>query len=119
MNNEVALAGFAALSQSTRLDVFRLLVQHEPAGLPAGEIARRLAVPHNTMSTHLGILSRAGLIRSERQSRTVTYRTNLDGVRDLVSFLLKDCCGGSPELCEPLLAEIIPCCPPTEMPNHV
>ena len=61
MESENAILALAALAQSTRLDVFRLLVKHEPDGLPAGEIARELAVPHNTMSSHLGILSRAGL----------------------------------------------------------
>ena len=69
MENELAIAALGALAHGTRLDVFRLLVRHEPDGLAAGEIARRLDVPQNTMSAHLGILARAGLVRSERHSR--------------------------------------------------
>jgi ArsR family transcriptional regulator len=118
MESIEALDVFAALSQSTRLDVFRLLMQHEPQGLPAGDIARRLDVPQNTMSSHLGILARAGLIEPERHSRSIIYRAVVDRVRETASFLVKDCCGGRPELCEPLIAEFTPCCSPTK-PDHV
>jgi len=110
MEANFAIAALGALAQGTRLDVFRLLVRQEPAGMAAGEIARALDVPQNTMSAHLGILSRAGLVRSERQSRSVIYRANLDGLRDLTLFLVKDCCAGSPDLCAPLVAELTPCC---------
>ncbi|BCH33626.1 transcriptional regulator [Mesorhizobium sp. L-8-10] len=114
MEKEQAILAFAALAQSTRLDVFRLLIGHEPHGLPAGDIARHMAVPHNTMSTHLAVLARAGLIEAERQSRSIVYRARLDAVRALAGYLLKDCCGGRPEICEPLIADLSPCCPP----NH-
>jgi DNA-binding transcriptional ArsR family regulator len=117
MESEQAIAVFAALSQSTRLDAFRLITKHEPDGLPAGEVARQLDVPQNTMSTHLAILARAGLIESERQSRTIIYRAVIDRVREIASFLVQDCCGGRPELCEPLVAEFTPCCAPKE-PSH-
>ncbi|KRE11939.1 ArsR family transcriptional regulator [Bosea sp. Root381] len=112
METERVILSLAALAQGTRLDVFRLLVAAEPDGLPAGEIARRLEVPHNTMSSHLGILSRAGLVHSERFSRSIIYRADLDALRATVAFLLKDCCGGRPEICAPLMAELSPCCPP-------
>src|SRR5271165_7066514 len=112
MDNEETILALTALAQATRLDAFRLLVKHEPEGLPAGEIARQLAVPHNTMSTHLTVLARAGLAGAERQSRAVIYRANLDRLRELTLFLVKDCCGGNPELCAPLIAELTPCCPP-------
>ena len=115
MESEQAILAFAALAQPTRLEVFRLLMEHEPDGLPAGEIARHLAVPHNTMSTHLAILNRAGLIDAERQSRSIIYRANLDAVRDLTGFLIKDCCGGHPEICAPLVADLSPCCTPKEI----
>jgi DNA-binding transcriptional ArsR family regulator len=105
---------FAALAQPTRLEAFRLIMQHEPDGLPAGEVARLLDVPQNTMSSHLAILARAGLISAERQSRSIIYRTELDRVREIASFLVNDCCGGRPELCEPLVAEFTPCCSPKE-----
>ena len=110
MDKDSAIVAFAALAQITRLDAFRLLVRHEPDGMAAGEIARQLDVPQNTMSAHLGILARAGIIRAERHSRSIIYRAVLDGLRALTLFLVKDCCAGSPELCAPLLAELTPCC---------
>lgn len=111
MDNEGAILALAALAQATRLDTFRLLVRHEPDGLAAGKIARQLDIPQNTMSAHLATLARAGLVRSERRSRTIIYRAELGGLRDMVLFLAKDCCGGRSELCEPLIAGLIPCCP--------
>ena len=110
MESVPAILALAALAQSTRLEAFRLLVRHEPNGFPAGAIADHLAVPANTMSAHLGVLSRAGLITSERRSRSIVYRADLDRVRDLVLFLLKDCCQGRADLCQPLLAALAPCC---------
>ncbi|MBP1807759.1 DNA-binding transcriptional ArsR family regulator [Rubellimicrobium aerolatum] len=87
-----------------------MLVRHEPDGLPAGELARALGVPANTLSAHLAILSHAGLVAGERDGRSVIYRARLERVRALTLFLLKDCCGGREELCAPLLAELAPCC---------
>jgi ArsR family transcriptional regulator len=110
MESEVAISALGALAQGTRLDVFRLLVRHEPAGLAAGEIARQLDVPQNTMSAHLAILARGGLVHSERHSRSIIYRADLDGLRVLMLFLVRDCCAGSAELCAPLVAELAPCC---------
>lgn len=115
MDIQAAVTALSALAQVTRLETFKLLVQHEPAGLPAGEIAGRLDIPQNTMSTHLAILTRAGLARSERHGRSITYRADLDGFRTLNLYLLKDCCAGSAELCGPLLAELIPCCSPARV----
>ena len=112
MDNEDAILALAALAQTTRLDVFRLLVNHEPDGLPAGDLARSLSVPHNTMSSHLSILARAGLVKGQRHSRSIIYRADLDRLRELMVFLLKDCCGGNAELCAPLIADLTPCCPP-------
>eukprot|EP01037_Dinobryon_pediforme_P025855 gene25855-28163_t len=110
-NTEIILA-LAALAQPTRLEAFRLLVAHEPDGIASGELARLLEVPHNTMSSHLAILSRAGLIAGDRQSRTITYRADLQHVRAIALYLLKDCCGGRPDICAPLIADLSPCCPP-------
>ena len=67
-------------------------------------------MPQNTMSVHLATLARAGLIRSERRSRVINYRANLDQLKALTLFLVKDCCGGKAELCEPLITELTPCC---------
>lgn len=111
-----AIDRFAALAQDTRLRAFRLLVEAGAEGMPAGEIARRLGVPHNTMSVHLAQLTRAGLIRSRRESRSVIYLADFAGVRALLAFLLQDCCRGRPEACGPLLDAALPaaaCCPDT------
>jgi DNA-binding transcriptional ArsR family regulator len=102
MESEHAILALAALAQSTRLDVFRLLVKHEPEGLAAGDIAKALEVPQNTMSSHLAVLARAGLVMSQRQSRSIIYRANLVTYQDLTSFMVEDCCGGRAELCAPI-----------------
>ena len=99
IESENAILALAALAQSARLEVFRLLVKHEPDGLAAGDIARMLAVPQNTMSAHLAILARAGLAMSERKSRSIIYRANLVTFQDLTSFMVEDCCGGRADLC--------------------
>lgn len=104
MDDDTAIQVFAALAQGTRLDVFRLLVKHEPEGMPAGEIARQLGVAHNTVSAHLAGLTRAGLTHAERHSRSITYRADFVVIRRLAAFLVEDCCSGMPEACEPVMA---------------
>lgn len=103
MDKTDAIAAFAALSQESRLDAFRLLVQSGEDGMLAGEIAQTLGVRQNTMSTNLSVLLRAGLIANERQGRTVRYIPDLQGIKGLLGFLLQDCCGGQVELCAPLI----------------
>ncbi len=93
--------------------MYRLLVRHEPEGLAAGEIARRLEVPHNTMSVHLRVLNHSGLVLSERRSRSIVYRASLTRLRGLVLFLVRDCCNGDPSFCTPLLADLSYCIPET------
>jgi ArsR family transcriptional regulator len=110
MENDAAIAALSALAQSTRLEVFHLLVRYEPSGVAAGEIARLPDVPQNKMSAHLAILARAGLVKSERHSRRIIYRADLDALRGLMLFLVKDCCAGSAELCKPLVDELASCC---------
>jgi ArsR family transcriptional regulator, arsenate/arsenite/antimonite-responsive transcriptional repressor len=102
MESEQAILALAALAQSTRMGVFKLLVKYEPDGLAAGDIARMLAVPQNTMSAHLAILARADLVTSERQSRSIIYRANLAAFQMLTSFMVEDCCGGRGDLCAPI-----------------
>ena len=114
MDKLEVINALAALAQPTRIDTFRLLAKHEPEGVPAGELARRIEVPQNTMSAHLAVLARAGLIRGERHSRSILYRADLDRFRAMTLFLVKDCCGGRPELCGPLIADLTPCRPPSE-----
>ena len=112
MESETTILALAALAQSTRLDVFRLLVKHEPDGLAAGDIAKALAVPQNTMSSHLAILSRAGLIAATRTGRSIVYRANLAHLQNVVLFMLKDCCGGKPEICGPVMESLALSCSP-------
>lgn len=97
-----ALGKFGALSQETRLRAFRLLLTEGEDGLAAGEIARTLDAAPNTMSTHLAVLERCGLIMKERQGRSIRYRANLEGTTELVDFLVRDCCHGNPQICMPL-----------------
>jgi len=106
-----AIEGLSALAQESRLKVFRLLVQHGPDGMAAGELARVLKVPHNTMSTHLAILCRAGLVRSRKESRSIIYALDVKGTRALLTFLVQDCCRGKPHVCQPLIASALAeCC---------
>ena len=118
MESNQAIDVFTALSQATRLDAFKLIITREPQGMPAGEVARLMDVPQNTMSSHLAILTRAGLIEAARQGRSIVYRAVLERVREIANFLVQDCCGGRPELCDPLIADISPCCSPKEV-RHV
>lgn len=96
-----ALAILAALGQETRLKAFRLLSVAGDEGIGAGALAKHLGTPHNTLSTHLAILSRAGLISSERSGRNITYRIVPESLSDLLLFLLADCCNAMPEACMP------------------
>ena len=105
-----AVKALGALAQERRLRVFRLLVRAGPEGLAAGDIAQQLAVPANTMSTHLAVLSRAGLIVSRKEGRSVIYAVDLEGTRKLLSFLVEDCCRGKPEICRPLIASALARC---------
>jgi DNA-binding transcriptional ArsR family regulator len=112
MESEDAILALAALAQPTRLDVFKLLVKHEPDGLAAGDIARTLAVPQNTMSSHLSVLSRAGLVSAQRFGRSIVYRADLARFQEVVLFMLRDCCDGRPEICAPLIENLTPRCLP-------
>jgi protein-tyrosine-phosphatase/DNA-binding transcriptional ArsR family regulator len=107
MDVNAAIEALGSLAQSTRLDAFRQLLACHPGSLPAGEIARGCGVPHNTMSAHLGVLTRAGLITVERDGRAMNYRADLGSFRGLVKFLMRDCCGGRPELCGDI-ARLVP-----------
>lgn len=109
MNIDSALPALAALAHPTRLEAFRLLVRHEPEGLSTGELVDASGLTQSTFSTHLAVLAKAGLVKSEKQGRQQIQRADIDTLRELMLFLAKDCCQGSPELCEPLLAELT-CC---------
>ena len=110
-----ATRALAALSQESRLRAFRMLVRVGSEGIAAGKIADALAVPHNTMSTHLATLVNAGLVTSRRESRSIIYSIDFEGTRELLSFLMEDCCQGSHELCLPVLESLLPgCCAPDQ-----
>ena len=100
------LAALSALGQETRLDVFRLLVRAGAEGMLAGEIGEALSVRQNTMSTNLAILFQAGLVTNRREGRAVRYFADMEGMRGLLGFLMEDCCGGRPELCQPVIDKI-------------
>jgi ArsR family transcriptional regulator, arsenate/arsenite/antimonite-responsive transcriptional repressor len=100
MSGPLALSALAALGQTTRLDIIRLLIRREPDGMAAGAIAAEIDCVHNTLSAHLAILARAALVTGTRDGRSIIYRANIDGMRALVWFLIKDCCDGRPELCD-------------------
>lgn len=109
-----AISALSALAQPTRLAIFKLLVKHEPIGITAGVIADTIGAPHNTLSSHLAILVRAGLLRSSREGRTIIYRSNVDGMRSIIAFLVNDCCNGHPELCNLVAADAsAACCAPS------
>src|ERR1700744_99552 len=109
MEQDSAIAALAALAHPTRLNAFRLLVRHEPDGLPTGALVEASGLTQSTFSTHLAVLAKAGLVVAERLGRQQIQRANIDVLRTLMTFLAMDCCLGRAELCEPLLADLT-CC---------
>ncbi|ALC14260.1 MULTISPECIES: ArsR/SmtB family transcription factor [unclassified Sphingopyxis] len=109
MQTDAALSILAALAHPTRLDAFRLIVQHEPAGLSTGQLVEASGLSQSSFSTHLAVLVKAGLVIPERRGRQIIQRADIDALRGLMLFLAKDCCQGRAELCEPLLADLA-CC---------
>ena len=109
MDIDSALLAIGALSHRTRLETFRTLVRHEPEGLSTGELVVATGLTQSTFSTHLAVLAKAGLVRTEKDGRRMIQRADIDALRALMLFLAKDCCQGRADLCEPLLAELA-CC---------
>lgn len=111
-----AVDRLSALAQGSRLNVFRLLVRAGVQGMRASDIADRLAIPAATLSTHLRILTDADLLAVRAASRERVYSVRFDALRELIAYLLEDCCQGAPEICAPL-AELLAkpsCCGPKE-----
>ncbi len=94
-----ALKAFTALSQETRLKVFKILVEHGKEGVAAGVLSTKLDIPHNTLSFHLSHLSNAGLVTSRKASRSVIYSANLKAAEELIGYLVENCCASEPEGC--------------------
>jgi len=111
MKKSSVVTALGALAQDTRLDIFRLLVQRGPEGMPAGEIGERLAQPSPTLSFHLNQLRFAGLVTSRRESRSIIYSANFKAMTELLGYLTENCCGGWRELCAPsATADSAPAC---------
>jgi ArsR family transcriptional regulator len=112
MELEASVQILSALAHASRLTVFRLLVQAGEAGLPAGEIARLAEIVPSTLSTHLAVLTQAGLICARRDGRLIIYTADYARMPQLLCFLREDCCGGAPEVCAPLaeIAARAACC---------
>jgi DNA-binding transcriptional ArsR family regulator len=104
MHEGQALTRFAALSQETRLRIVRCLVQAGEEGMAAGLIADEMGVSASNVSFHLKELEHAGLISARREARSIIYRADYDNLRNLIDFLMKDCCAGHPAICGPSLA---------------
>jgi ArsR family transcriptional regulator, arsenate/arsenite/antimonite-responsive transcriptional repressor len=95
MKNDIAVRLLSALAQTSRLAVFRMLVQQGPGGLSAGEIAERLKVAPNALSFHLKELSHAGLVKSRQEGRFVIYSPDFKAMNGLLGYLTENCCAGS------------------------
>jgi ArsR family transcriptional regulator len=104
MESPAAVTSLSALAHSGRLGIFRLLVRAGPEGMAAGEIARATGSLANTLSANLNILAVAGLVAARREGRSIIYTAGYDRMRELLAFLMEDCCGGKPEICAPLAA---------------
>jgi DNA-binding transcriptional ArsR family regulator len=102
MESSAAVTSLSALAHPGRLAIFRLLVRAGPEGMAAGEIARATGSLPNTLSANLNILAAAGLVAARRDGRSIIYTAGYDRMRDLLAFLMEDCCGGQPEICAPL-----------------
>jgi DNA-binding transcriptional ArsR family regulator len=109
-----AIKRLSALAQESRLEVFRLLVKAGPEGKAAGDIARGLGIPANTLSAQLLILANAGLIKARREGRSIIYAVNYPSMSALLVYLTEDCCGGRTEICAPLVAIASQCCTPAK-----
>ncbi len=109
MDQETAIAAFAALAQPSRMTIFRLLVRVGPKGLQVGEISRRLDIVASTLSGHLSILKRAGLLVATRHQREIHYAADMAVINDLIGFLLSDCCEGQTENCATILSLLDTC----------
>jgi len=118
MDVKEAVIAFDALSQETRLNVFRLLAEYGAGGAPAGVLSDKLGIPANTLSFHLSHMSNAGLVQSRREGRSIIYKANLAFFTGLIRYMVEDCCSadvasiknGKNKGCS--VIELSNCCPP-------
>ncbi len=110
MDTKTAIEVFSALSQPTRLEALRILIKTGATGMLAGDLGDLMEVRQNTMSSNLSVLLQAGLVRNEREGRSIRYFADFEGLRGVLAFLMEDCCGGNPDLCQPIIDEIACAC---------
>jgi ArsR family transcriptional regulator, arsenate/arsenite/antimonite-responsive transcriptional repressor len=115
MEKSNAVAALAALAQDNRLDVYRLLVQAGPGGLPAGQVAAALKLAPNTLTFHFDRLRGAGLVSVRRDGRSMVYAARFETMNALLSYLTENCCKGAKDACAPA-AE---CRPTRKKPSKV
>jgi ArsR family transcriptional regulator, arsenate/arsenite/antimonite-responsive transcriptional repressor len=108
MEKTSAVAALAALAQDSRLDVYRLLVQTGPEGMPAGQVADAVGIPPNTLTFHFDRLRQADLITVRREGRSMIYAARYDTMNALLAFLTENCCEGAPSGCA------VPVCEPSK-----
>jgi DNA-binding transcriptional ArsR family regulator len=111
METKLAIVALAALAQETRLEIFRLLVQQGPGGLPAGQIAERLSIPAATLSFHLQQLRHAGLVTAQREGKSIIYAASFATMNALLAYLTQNCCQGRAESCAALGPSTTACGP--------
>lgn len=113
MEINTAVTALAALAQTTRLSIFRLLVEAGPEGVSAGRIGENLEVPPATLSFHLKELSRAGLVSSRQEKQFIYYAVDFERMAELMTFLTQNCCQGMPQACVTVVETALGhCCPP-------
>src|SRR5215831_17616088 len=105
MEKTDAVAALAALAQDNRLDVFRLLVEAGPEGMPAGEIASALKHAPNTLTFHFDRLRMAGLVTVRRDGRSMIYAARFETMNALLAYLTENCCKGAPDACAPAVCK--------------
>jgi DNA-binding transcriptional ArsR family regulator len=110
MDTKTAVTALAALAQTSRLAVFRFLVERGPLGANPGELVDKLSLAPATLSFHLKELTHAGLVHAEQLGRFIRYRADMTAMQALVDYLTKNCCAGNPSLCAP--AACGPSCAP-------
>ena len=104
MEQDHAIEAFGALAQSSRMEIFRLLVRVGPDGMQVGEISRKMNIVPSTLSGHLAVLRRSGLLTATRNKQEIYYSANIPAINSLVRFLMSDCCEGQLENCSEILS---------------
>ena len=108
MEQDQAIDCFAAMAQESRIEIFRLLMRHSPDGLRVTDISMKLGIVPSTLSGHLAVLKRAGLLKSKRNQRDIVYSAELETINDLMLFILEECCDGNVDSCRKTFRLLMP-----------